>query len=81
MDFFSGILLWFIPIAFIVVIIVFAVVATKLFIKDGRDAKREGRSRDTSYKVMFIFSMILLGLLVIMGILICILSVLIMRSM
>ena len=71
MEFFLGNLFWFILIAFIVVIIVFAVVSTKLFIKDGRDA----------YKVMFIFSMILLGLLVIMGILLCILSVLIMRSM
>lgn len=59
----------------------FVTASVVLFIRDGIASKREGRRRKTEYTAMFIVSMVLVGLLALIGILLCILALLIMRSM
>lgn len=67
----------FVPIA----IFLFVIVSTVLFIKDGILAKREGAGRKKIYTVMFIISMAIIALVIVLLTLLCILSVLVMRSM
>ena len=62
-------------------IVVFVIVSVALFIKDGIVSKREGRNRNKKYTVMFIISMVIIGLLVVIGVLLSILAILVMRSM
>lgn len=59
----------------------FVIISIVVFIKDGRSAKKENRDRNKNYTVMFIVSMIIVGLLVVVGILLGILAMLVMRSM
>lgn len=65
----------------IIAISLFLIVSIVLFIKDGINAKQEGRDRKKAYKVMFIISMAIIGLAVVIGIMLCVLAALIMRSM
>ncbi len=62
-------------------IVVFVIVSIALFIRDGIVSKREGRNRNKKYTVMFIISMVIIGLLVVIGVLLSILAILVMRSM
>lgn len=62
-------------------IAVFVIVSVVLFIRDGIVSKREGRNRNKKYTVMFIISMVIIGLLVVIGVLLSILAILVMRSM
>ena len=62
-------------------IVVFVIVSIVLFIRDGIVSKREGRNRNKKYTVMFIISMVIIGLLVVIGVLLSILAILVMRSM
>lgn len=62
-------------------IVVFVIVSIALFIRDGIISKREGRNRNKKYTVMFIISMVIIGLLVVIGVLLSILAILVMRSM
>ncbi len=62
-------------------IVVFVIVSVVLFIRDGIVSKREGRNRNKKYTVMFIISMVIIGLLVVIGVLLSILAILVMRSM
>lgn len=62
-------------------IAVFVIVSIVLFIRDGIVSKREGRNRNKKYTVMFIISMVIIGLLVVIGVLLSILAILVMRSM
>lgn len=57
------------------------IVSIVLFIKDGIASKKEGRSRNKKFTVMFIVSMVIIGLLIVIGILLSILAMLVMRSM
>lgn len=59
----------------------FVIVSIVLFIKDGIRAKREGEGRKKTYTVMFVISMAIIALVVLIGILLCILAMLVMRSM
>jgi hypothetical protein len=59
----------------------FVIISIVVFIKDGKSAKKENRDRNKNYTVMFIVSMIIIGLLVVVGILLGILAMLVMRSM
>lgn len=59
----------------------FVIVSIVLFIKDGILAKREGKGRKKIYTVMFIISMAIIALIVVIGILLCVLAMLVMRSM
>ncbi len=62
-------------------VVVFVIVSIVLFIRDGIVSKREGRNRNKKYTVMFIISMVIIGLLVVIGVLLSILAILVMRSM
>ena len=62
-------------------ITIFVIVSIVLFIKDGIASKKEGRSRNKKITVMFIISMVIIGLLIVIGILLSILAMLVMRSM
>lgn len=62
-------------------IAVFVIASIVLFIRDGIASKREGRNRNKKYTVMFIISMVIIGLLVVIGVLLSILAILVMRSM
>lgn len=62
-------------------IVVFVIASIVLFISDGIVSKREGRNRNKKYTVMFIISMVIIGLLVVIGVLLSILAILVMRSM
>lgn len=62
-------------------ITIFVIVSIVLFIKDGIASKKEGRSRNKINTVMFIISMVIIGLLIVIGILLSILAMLVMRSM
>lgn len=62
-------------------ITIFVIVSIVLFIKDGIASKKEGRSRNKKITVMFIVSMVIIGLLMVIGILLSILAMLVMRSM
>lgn len=62
-------------------IVVFVIVSIVLFIRDGIVSKREGRNRNKKFTVMFIISMVIIGLLVVIGVLLSILAILVMRSM
>ncbi len=62
-------------------ITIFVIVSIVLFIKDGIASKKEGRSRNKKFTVMFIVSMVIIGLLIVIGILLSILAMLVMRSM
>ena len=77
MDILIQIVGWAIAIGIVVFVIAFIV----LFIRDGIVSKREGRNRNKKYTVMFIISMVIIGLLVVIGVLLSILAILVMRSM
>jgi len=77
MDILFSVFGWTITIA----IFLFVIAAIVLFIKDGILAKREGRGRNKKYTVMFIISMTIVALMAVIGILLCILAMLVMRSM
>ncbi len=62
-------------------ITIFVIVSIVLFIKDGIASKKEGRIRNKKFTVMFIVSMVIIGLLIVIGILLSILAMLVMRSM
>ena len=62
-------------------ITIFVIVSIVLFIKDGIASKKEGRSRNKKITVMFIVSMVIIGLLIVIGIFLSILAMLVMRSM
>ena len=62
-------------------ITIFVIVSIVLFIKEGIASKKEGRSRNKKFTVMFIVSMVIIGLLIVIGILLSILAMLVMRSM
>lgn len=62
-------------------ITIFVIVSIVLFIKDGIASKKEGRSRNKIITVMFIISMVIIGLLIVIGILLSILAMLVMRGM
>lgn len=62
-------------------IVVFVIASIVLFIRDKIVSKREGRNRNKKYTVMFIISMVIIGLLVVIGVLLSILAILVMRSM
>ena len=62
-------------------ITIFVIVSIVLFIKDGIASKKEGRSRNKKFTVMFIVSMVMIGLLIVIGILLSMLAMLVMRSM
>lgn len=62
-------------------IVVFVIASIVLFVRDGIVSKREGRNRNKKYTVMFIISMVIIGLLVVIGVLLSILAILVMRSM
>lgn len=62
-------------------VVVFVIVSIVLFIRDGIVSKREGRNRNKKFTVMFIISMVIIGLLVVIGVLLSILAILVMRSM
>ncbi len=62
-------------------VFLFVIVSVVLFIKDGIKAKQEGRERNQTYKHMFIISMMIVGLAVVIGIMLCVLAASIMRSM
>lgn len=62
-------------------IVAFVIISIVLFIRDEIVSKREGRNRNKKYTVMFIISMVIIGLLVVIGILLSILAILVMRSM
>lgn len=62
-------------------IVVFVITSIVLFIRDEIVSKREGRNRNKKYTVMFIISMVIIGLLVVIGVLLSILAILVMRSM
>ena len=55
-------------------ITIFVIVSSVLFIKDGIASKKEGRSRNKKFTVMFIVSMVIIGLLIVIGILLSILA-------
>lgn len=59
----------------------FVIVSIILFIRDSIRAKREGTGRKTYIVVMFIVSMMFIGLVVVSWILLYILGTLFMRSM
>lgn len=65
----------------IIAISLFVIVSIVLFIKDGILARREGRGRNKKHTVMFIISMTIVALTAVIGILLCILAMLVMRSM
>lgn len=77
MDFLVQITGWAITLG----ITIFVIVSIVLFIKDGIASKKEGRSRNKKFTVMFIVSMVIIGLLIVIGILLSILAMLVMRSM
>lgn len=77
MDFLVQIIGWAITLG----ITIFVIVSIVLFIKDGIASKKEGRSRNKKITVMFIVSMVIIGLLIVIGILLSILAMLVMRSM
>lgn len=77
MDFLVQIIGWAITLG----ITIFVIVSIVLFIKDGIASKKEGRSRNKKITVMFIVSMVIIGLLMVIGILLSILAMLVMRSM
>jgi len=62
-------------------ITIFVIVSIVLFIKDGIASKKEGRSRNKKFTVMFIVSMVMIGLLIVIGTLLSMLAMLVMRSM
>lgn len=62
-------------------IVVTAIVAIVLFVKDGNESKEEGRTRKRGITVFFIVSMALLTVVVIQTVAIIVLGYLIMRSM
>lgn len=64
-----------------IAVFLFVIVSIVLFIKDGIKAKQEGRERNQTYKHMFIISMVIIGLAVVIGIMLCVLAASIMRSM
>ena len=77
MDFLVQIICWAIALG----ITIFVIVSIVLFIKDGIASKKEGRSRNKKITVMFIVSMVIIGLLIVIGIFLSILAMLVMRSM
>lgn len=68
----------------LIILLVILVWVTKCvidFVKDGKAAKTEGRSRDVGIKRRFIISMAVVGVLLFISILLCILIVMVMASM
>ena len=65
----------------LICLLIFVIVSIVLFVKDNIASKKEGRSVNKVYKVMFIISMSITGLLIMVGILLFVLSVLIVRGM
>lgn len=68
----------------LIILLVILVWVTKCvidFVKDGKAAKTEGRSRDAGIKKRFIISMAVVGVLLFIFILLCILIVMVMASM
>lgn len=62
-------------------ITIFVIVSIVRFIKEGIASKKEGRSRNKKITVMFIISMVIIGLSIVIGILLSILAMLAIRSM
>ena len=77
MDFLVQIIGWAIALG----ITIFVIVSIVLFIKDDIASKKEGRSRNKKITVMCIVSMVIIGLLIVIGIFLSILAMLVMRSM
>ena len=65
----------------IIAIALFVLVSVVMFIKDGIDAKKVGRKRNIVFTVMFIMSMVIVGLFIVGVIFLSILAMLVMRSM
>ncbi|MBE6843919.1 MAG: hypothetical protein E7510_14025 [Ruminococcus sp.] len=72
-----NILVWII----LFVIIAFIISSIVLFIKDGITAKKESRKRKKRYTVMFIISMVFIGLTILSFILFCIIASIAVRGM
>ncbi len=70
-----------IPITIMVAVAGFIILSIVLFIRDGINAKKEGRRRSTKIIVMFVIAMTVVGMIVIGYALLMLLLAAIMRSM
>ena len=53
---------------------IFIITSIVLFIRDGINAKKEGRKRETGFTIMFIISMVIIALILLFTVFLTILS-------